>query len=127
MLHKRLNYDITSVADVPTNDKQKSQLIELTANTLSQLANSIQPDMIEVKVDTANNHIDGKVPILNMLVWVDGDGKIWHSHYRKVMANNSVVWSMSGMSSKVKRTVLFQECMTRLICLGKTRQFSYQT
>ena len=68
-----------------------------------------------MEIDTAKQHLDGKTPVLELYVWIDTQGKIWFSHYRKPMANTGVVSAKSGMSTRTKKTILFQEGMRRLV------------
>ena len=96
------------------NNDQEATVIDNTANKLQEIANNIQPDMVTMEVDTANNYIDGKTPVMDLYMWVDGDDKIRFSHHRKKVANNAVVWSNSGMSTRTKQNILFQEGMRRL-------------
>ena len=54
---------------------------------------------------------DGKLPILDLKVWVDCTGRILYEFYRKPMASRLLILSRSAMSERVKRTTLVQEAI----------------
>ena len=58
-------------------------------------------------------HQDGKLPILDIKVWVE-EGRIRHSFYRKEVASNRVIMERSAVSRRTKRDTLFQEGLRRL-------------
>ena len=58
-------------------------------------------------------HEDGKLPILDIKVWVE-DNRIKHCFYRKQVAGNRVIMERSAVSTRTKRDTLFQEGLRRL-------------
>ena len=88
-----------------------------TFKLLQQIANTIHPS-IQVEIDVPSNYPDGKVPILDLKVWLEkittenGEArKILHQHYIKPMANKHVIHKDSAMATKTKRTILTQMCL----------------
>ena len=72
-------------------------VIDRTSTKLQSIANEIFPEMFKVTIDNQNNHEDGKVPILNLKVWIDKDNNIKHQFYSKPEANKGLVWWFSGI------------------------------
>ena len=71
------------------------------------MGNSLSP-MIQLTGDCPSANPNGKMPLLDTQVWVEGN-KLMHENYRKPMANPLTRLAMSAMPSKMKRTVLTQE------------------
>jgi hypothetical protein len=84
-----------------------------TARILREIANTILPRSVIMKEDTCPNHTNGRIPILDTEMWVEG-GIIRHSHYFKPMSSTEVVLAKSAMSSTAKRNILVQEGTRRL-------------
>ena len=72
-----------------------------------RMGNSLSP-MIQLTGDCPSANPNGKMPLLDTQVWVEGN-KLMHENYRKPMANPLTMLAMSAMPSKMKRTVLTQE------------------
>ena len=75
---------------------------------VSQIGNDIHPS-IQLEIDCPSNHEDGKVPILDLKVWIEyigGVHRIVHEFYSKDVSSKAVVNSKSAFSWKQKRTVL---------------------
>ena len=83
-----------------------------TGNIFVDIANSIDPE-IQVEFDSPSKYENGKLPILDLEVWVEG-GRIRHSFYRKSIASKYVIMQRSAMSTQTKRNTLFQECLKRV-------------
>ena len=66
-----------------------------TALLLKEVANQISP-MIEMKEDVSSNYPNGKLPILDLEVWVE-ENTIYHSFYKKPMASRRVVCAKSAL------------------------------
>ena len=49
------------------------------------MGNSILP-MIQLEEDFPSNHSDGKLPILDLKVWVQGETQLQYQFYRKPMS-----------------------------------------
>ena len=75
------------------------------------MANNIHP-MIQLDEDHQHNHQDGKLPILDLKVWVSedksGNQRLRWQYYRKPMANWLLLPAESAMSLVTKRTTLTQ-------------------
>ena len=65
--------------------------------------------------DHPGRHEDRKMPILDMKVWMSGDGYIMYQHYQKPMASKKVMHSQSAQSTQCKRNVHTQEIIRRLL------------
>ena len=68
---------------------------------------------IQLELDGPSIHEDGKLPILDIKVWVE-DFRIRHSFYRKQDASNRVIMERSAVFMRTKRDTLFQEGLRRL-------------
>ena len=68
-----------------------------TARLLRNVANSIVP-MIKMKEDVGSNHPSGKLPILDLEVWVTGH-RIYYQFFKKSMASKKVVQARSACSA----------------------------
>ena len=74
------------------------------------MANSICP-IIQMTEDCPGLNPDGKLPILDLKVWTNEDGKILHEFYRKEMASRHLMLARSAMPEKMKRVSLTQEAL----------------
>ena len=72
-------------------------------------------DSIQLEADYPSNHPDQKVPILDIKVWVDANGKVWHEYYCKPVSSKSVIDAQSAMPFKDRRTVLTQDLLRVLL------------
>ena len=66
---------------------------------------------IQLEEDCPANYADNKVPILDIKVWVNEDGKIRHEYYSKSVSSKSVIDARSAMPREDKRTVLTQDLL----------------
>ena len=78
----------------------------------AEIANKIS-EMIKVKEDVPSNHPSGRIPILDLEVWVQGK-QIYHCFYKKPMASRKVVCAKSALPTSVKRSILLEEGKRRL-------------
>ena len=83
-----------------------------TARILREIANGISP-MIQMKEDVSSNHPAGRLPILDLEVWIS-ENRIYHSFYKKPMATRRVVHAKSALPTRVKRSILLEEGSRRL-------------
>ncbi len=67
-------------------------------------------ESIKLEADCPSNHSDGKVPILDLKVWINGN-KVMHECYAKQVSSKAVISNRSAMSLKDKRTVSIQEIL----------------
>jgi hypothetical protein len=85
---------------------------KITARVLRELANSITP-MVKMVEDYPSNHPTGRLPILDLEVWVE-DGTVNHQFYKKPVASKFVVSAQSAFPAAKKRAVLVEEGVRRL-------------
>ena len=64
--------------------------------------------MIQFTGDCPSLNESGKMPLLDLQVWVDSN-KLMYEHYRKPMANPLLMMEISAMPATMKRTALTQE------------------
>jgi len=92
---------------------------------LKSIANEIHPS-IKVEVDHPANHSDGKIPILDVKVWVEKrdvevDGVtyeaniVMHELYSKGISSKSVIHPRSALPFQSKRTIMTQEILRVLL------------
>ena len=72
-------------------EEEKRQILqreedERLADILKDIANSIMP-CIQMEADWPSKNNDRRLPILDMKVWNDENGKIMYTHYEKPMAS----------------------------------------
>ena len=63
-----------------------------TFRIMCEIGNTIGP-VIQLEFDAPSMHHEGKLPILDIKVWIE-EGKIRHSFYRKEVASNRVIMEM---------------------------------
>ena len=69
--------------------------------------------MIQMQEDVPTNHPSGRLPILDLEVWVH-NGKILHSIYKKPMSSRLVVQARTAFSTQKKMSILLEEGQRRL-------------
>ena len=89
--------------NVITNDSDEKR----TMKTLMEVADSIDQN-IQFTTDSPENHIDGRMPVLDLKVWVS-NGKLLHSFYKKEVASEYTILERSAMSMGTKRNTIFQK------------------
>ena len=90
---------------------------ERTMRILQQVASYIHPS-IRITIDCPSRHADGKVPMLDVKMWiamVNQQWKILYEHYEKEMTTKAVIHAKSALSMQTKRTVLTQEVLRILL------------
>jgi hypothetical protein len=100
-----------------SNNKDEESEEQRTARIYREIADSIE-DMIKFEEDITTNHVNKKIPVLDLQCWVDNEGQIRHSHYKKPMASTEVVANKSAIANKMKRTILEEEALRRLRNFG---------
>ena len=80
---------------------------------ITEIANRIDP-IIKVTFDVASNYDDNMVPILDVKVGLNKDGKIVYKFYRKPIASKLLTHRNSAMSMNKKMEIVTQECFKRL-------------
>ena len=58
--------------------------------------------------DFSSNHESGRLPILDMVMWVE-NSTISHQHYAKPMASREVVMAKSAFPASTKKNILLEE------------------
>ena len=90
-----------------TAEKEEAFLTEIQT-----LADSIDP-CIQVTTDIGSRHIDGKLPILDVKVWVSEcrtrEWKVMHGFYMKDVASRMVIPWNSAHSERMKQNVMVNE------------------
>ena len=93
---------------------------------VQKIGNSIHPS-IELEVDYPSRHEDGKLPILDLKVWVemkrgqdereeeDGVSVVLHEFYSKDVASKWAINARSALPWNSKRTILTQEVLRILL------------
>ena len=61
----------------------------------------------------------GKLPCLDLQLWLDSEGYIRHEFYSKPMTTPYIILRRSAVSNSVKRTTCFQEAIRRLRCCSQ--------
>ena len=70
--------------------------------------------MIQMEEDYPSKYNDGKLPILDLKVWVGGDGLVWYEHFEKPTASRVVLPARSALPMNQKRNIHINECVRRL-------------
>ena len=83
-----------------------------TAKILQEIANTIEGG-IKVTYDTPENNISGKLPVLDLEVWVH-DNVISHSFYKKSVSSEFTILKRSALSESTKTNTTFIECLRRI-------------
>ena len=102
---------------------------ERTMALIKQVGNDIHPS-IQLEVDYPSTHQDGKLPILDLKVWVESREKkterevgkvsvILHEFHSKFMTSKAVINARSALSWSTLRTVLTQEVLRVLMNCSK--------
>ena len=84
---------------------------------LQAIVSHIHPS-IRLTIDYPSNHEDGKVPMLDIKMWIamiNGRRWILYEHYEKPMATKAVINAKSAMPTQTKRTVMSQEMLRILL------------
>ena len=96
---------------------------ERTMRLFQSVANSIHPS-IEVEIDCPSRHHDGKLPILELKVWIEkrirdgesqGENRVLHEYYSKEISSAYAINARSALSWRSKRTILTQEVLRVLL------------
>ena len=140
-LYERYVDDSNQVAEVPPvemeYDREKKKLVrkkeqgsteggerveeddERLSRILKMIANDVLP-CIDMEADWPSRNPDGKLPILDMKVWMSEQGEIMYKHYEKPMASKTVLHSQSAHPPHCKKSVHVQEVIRRMLnCSSK--------
>ena len=118
-IRKGWSYDPES--DTMKYDGEKTCQLENDARTLGilgEIASSIDPNLkFTVDFPTANQ--DGRLPILDLKVWMDGK-TLRHSFYRKECATDLTILWRSALPAATKRSTVFAEGVRRMQAMDRT-------
>ena len=84
-----------------------------TANVLIGMMNSMFP-FLNFTVELGEDFVDGKLPSLDIEIWVVADRMIMYEHFEKTMASNLLVEAKSALSMEVKQATISEEMARRL-------------
>ena len=68
---------------------------------------------IQLEFDVPSLHTKGKLPILDLEVWLEGD-IIRHQCYRKDIATKYIIHARTALGNSTKRNSFFQEGLKRV-------------
>ena len=101
------------------DDKRSFELVRMIGESIHK--------SIKLTVDVPSNHEDGKVPILDLKVWVTHiettNGQkvmILHEHYTKEVSSKFVIHKNAALPIQMKRTILTQQCLRVLLNCNRT-------
>ena len=106
-----INNKITILQETIAQDKEIPP-DKRAAKVLKDVANSVI-SMIVMEEDFPTNHPSGRLPILDLEVWVV-DNLIRHQFYKNSMASRKVVQASSAFSTGMKHSILVEEGLRRL-------------
>ena len=81
---------------------------------LQTIADSIDGD-IQWEADTCSRHVDGKLPCLDLKLWMVNGKKCLCEFYKKPMSSKHTVLARSALSDQTKRSTIFMESYRRVI------------
>ena len=108
-MYKRYVDDINLIVEVDEGTEDR----ELW-NKIREIGDSIH-ESIQLEADYSDKYPDKKVPILDIKVWVDTEGRVMHEYYSKQVSSKAVVDAKSAMPFKDKRTILTQDLLRILL------------
>ena len=116
VIYKRYKDDINFIIDKAmlegVENHTKEQIEEIVIQTVKEKADQIDSD-IQVTADISSRHIDGKLPLLDLKVWIgetkSGETKILHEHYMKNVSSRLVIPKASAHSDRMKFNVMVNE------------------
>ena len=103
-LYKRYVGDINIV--IKTLRTETDQKI---MTTIKEIGDKIHPS-IQLETDYPSNYEIQRVPILDLMVWIEGS-KILYEYYSKSVSSKSVVHNRSAMPLRDKRTIITQDIL----------------
>ena len=81
---------------------------------VKRMADSVDPSL-KVTTDCKGNHADGRLPVLDLKVWIgkdeNGNNKVLYSHYMKEVASRATIHWRSSHSNELKRNVMINEIL----------------
>ena len=89
---------------------------KVVGELLRSIANSISP-MLQFEEDVASNYCDGRLPILDLKVWVESSvtqTAIRHNFYKKPMASKATLLAKTAFPTSQVRAIMVEEVLRRL-------------
>ena len=81
-------------------------------NRVKVVADNVDKNL-RVTTDCKDNHVNGKVPVLDLEVWIgkdeQGKMKVLYNHYMKPVANRTTIHWRSAHSLEMKKNVAINE------------------
>ena len=84
-----------------------------TAKVLQEITNTIE-ECIQLTFDTPEMNNNGKLPVLDLEVWVS-DNQVRHSFYKKEVSNEFTPLYKSAVSESMKLNTVFMEAYWRIV------------
>ena len=84
---------------------------------LTEVADTIDVNL-QFEYDCPSKNQGGKVPILDLQVWVEGN-RVRHTFYKKPCAPERTVMAGTALGARTKRNSVFQEGMRRVRALDQ--------
>ena len=115
-LYKRYKDDVNVILEVEDADVTGGQenVDQNTMDKVKRIAETIDPSL-KVTTDCCSNHESGKLPVLDLQVWIgedeEGNNKVLYKHYMKDVVSRSTIHYRSSHSMAMKRNVLTNEMM----------------
>ena len=109
----RYDVDRKKVVTDPTNMMEEENEDDRLARILKDIADTVE-DGIVMTEDTPSKNPDGKLPILDMKVWMDDASRVVYQHYEKPMTSRKVLDAQSALSANTKKSVHVQQCVRRI-------------
>ena len=83
-----------------------------TARILNEIANTLD-DELQFTFDVPSENADGKLPVLDLAMWIEND-QVTNVFYKKKVSSIFTVLKRSAVSNRTKLNTLFEEVMRRL-------------
>ena len=105
-MYKRYVDDVDAVLKLD-EDSSTDEDARVAIEELIEMANEIMR-RIQMKEDAHFNYHDGKIPILDMKVWVDEKNRVRHEFYQKEVSTKVVMSARTAFKSSTKKAILYQ-------------------
>ena len=99
---------------VPEDEDDGRPPDQRTAELVKQIADSIYPGMITMETDFPSNQSSGRIPILDLEVWIGPNQEILHNFYQKPVSSKRVLSARTAFSSTTKMNMLVAERWRRV-------------
>lgn len=97
------------------NEDADMEADKRTMLLLKSVADYIHPS-IRMTIDFPSNHADGKIPMLDIKMWIEMvNERFLIRYYEKEMVTKAVMHARSAVPEQMKRTVLTQELLRRFV------------